>query len=171
MTEAEMLRLAGALGDLIMTWEQERIEAVLISQGVEVGALIAEHVEDPVEAKRVLGWVLYGVRYALHDRAQRRALPLLRGLLTPEQRRDLRSRNTFVVHGSAGGRYRLAPHGSRVARTERRGARFYDTVTYCYHDPEGLLPPADVMMGVMFALMTDEPGFLAEANERPVLRR
>lgn len=112
--------------------------------------------------------VLYELRWRQHQCGQKRALPLLRRYLTREQRQDLRKRAVFTVIGSAGGTYQLAPHSGAVFGEMHRkpgGKRVYTGARYCYHDPEGLLPSADVALGQMLLIMTDEPKFLAEANK------
>lgn len=97
--------------------------------------------------------------------AQHRALCLLRTWLTPQQRRDLRTRREFAVTGSAGGRYRLRPATGSVQAVERHKTReFAIGTTFCLHDPENALPAADVTLAHLLMLWTDEPGFLAASN-------
>lgn len=112
--------------------------------------------------------VLYELKYRQHQRGQKKALPLLRRYLTPTQRQDMRRRLVFTVVGSEGGIYQLAPHSGAVfGELVQKGKRCYRGATFCYHDPESVLPAADVALGQMLLIMTDEPKFLAEANRRP----
>lgn len=49
---------------------------------------------------------------------------------------------------------------------ERHGSReFAVGPTFCLHDPEQVLPPADVSLAHLLMLRTDEPGFVSAANQ------
>lgn len=103
--------------------------------------------------------------------AQKRAMGLLRSLLTPEERAHLRRTHgrCFHVVGSAGGVYRLRPRSRSAERVEKHGSRWFAVERFCYHDPDNELPPADVTIGQMLLLRCDEPGFRAAANVTPAL--
>lgn len=99
---------------------------------------------------------------------QRRAYKLLRSFLTAEQLRELHARRYFTVVGSLGGRYRLRPSCGHAARVEKHGSRWFERQRFCLHDPDKVMPSADVTLGQMLLLLADEPGFLALANKSPV---
>lgn len=102
----------------------------------------------------------------IREPRQRKAMRLLRAWLPAPAREELRrSGYQFYVVGSAGGTYRLNPRVGITERVTRYGTRFYRTGTFCYHDPEGELPRADVILAHAMLLLTDEPAFLASANE------
>ena len=96
--------------------------------------------------------------------AQKRAMGLFLSLLTPAQRAEYRCTRRVLLRGSAGGRYRLRPSTGRVCQVEKHGSRWYTVTSYCLHDPDGALPPADSSIGHLLLLLSDEPAFLAEAN-------
>lgn len=112
---------------------------------------------------------LYEERRRAAIKPQRRACRLLRSFLNPEQREQLRRNRYFTVVGSAGGIYRLIPETGSCARIEKHGTRWYAVMRYCFHDPDRVMPPADVTLGQMLHLLHDEPGFLAAANANEVL--
>jgi hypothetical protein len=97
---------------------------------------------------------------------QRRAMRLLRTLLTAEQRRVLRAGSGFYMTGSLGGRYRLFPACGVAWRVERHGKLEIHSAAYCLHDPELELPPADVTVQHLLLLRSDEEAFLRRANIR-----
>lgn len=99
-------------------------------------------------------------------KAQRKALKLLRSLLTPSQRAQLRSSRCFVATGTSGGTYRLWPGAGRLQRVERHGSRWFAKVSYCIHDPDELVPPADASIGHLLLLSTDELKLTSDANVR-----
>lgn len=97
--------------------------------------------------------------------AQRAALALLKSWLTRTQRRELTKRREVTITGSSGGRYRLRPMTGACYAVERHGSRLFACgPSFCLHDPERILPPADVSLAHLLMLRTDEPGFLAAAN-------
>jgi len=104
-------------------------------------------------------------RRTLRSGPYRRAMRLLRGFLTEEQRRSLRNSGGFVVEGSAGGFYRLAPrfNGGRVESVERRGSRYYMMQWFCIH-PNERVPAPDQTLGHLLLLREDETAFLVTAN-------
>lgn len=140
-----------------------------LATSIVEGTWAPEYAEDlaltDAECNEVRAWAIYEMRWRAARLGQKRALPLLRSYLTREQRRDLRRTRLFTITGSAGGVYRLCPHTGKVEGSHLRlGKRTYCTKVYCYHDPEAILPAADVTMGQMLLILTDEPAFLAEAN-------
>lgn len=105
-------------------------------------------------------------RRARHNPHQRKAMRLLMAWLPATAREELRrSRHSFSVVGSAGGTYRLYPRVGMTERVERHGRYFYRVGTFCYHDPECELPSADITLAHAMLIQTDEPAFLASANE------
>lgn len=95
----------------------------------------------------------------------RKAMRLLRGLLSDRQREQLRRRHySFTATGSDGGEYRLWPYWGTIERLERHGKYLISVETFCYHDPEGELPPADLSIAHMLLLSVDEGAFLKAAN-------
>lgn len=120
------------------------------------------------EVRTVCGLVLYEIKRLKIEEGQKKAIPLLRSFLTPQQLREMRgSRGSFYMRGSAGGEYRICVHGGFAERVEWHGKRRYTSSRFCYHDPAGELPPADIALAQMFLLAVDEPGFLEAANEQP----
>lgn len=128
------------------------------------------------EAKKTLAsllWYEVEARLAVQQRderrkamapAQKRALGLFLSLLSPAQRVEYRKTRRVTVRGNAGGWYRLRPTTGRVSQVEPHGVRWYAVTSYCLHDPNGDLPPADSSVGHLLLLSTDEPSFLATAN-------
>ena len=98
-------------------------------------------------------------------KGQRRAMRLLRSLLTPEQRRRLRTSKNVLVH-TTGGTYRLWPGQGLAEAMERHGKNWYCRTQFCLHDEpdENAMPPADVAIAHLLLLMTDEGEFLRLAN-------
>ncbi|MFA6046277.1 MAG: hypothetical protein WC718_14935 [Phycisphaerales bacterium] len=126
---------------------------------------------DERQQRNLLALTVYEARYRQRYRgsrrmAQRRALRLLRTLLSAEQRRMLASTRYFYAEGSAGGLYRLIPGTAYVHRVDRHGKRRYADTGFCIHGPEDGSPQADETIGQLLLLTTDEPGFLATANAR-----
>jgi hypothetical protein len=96
---------------------------------------------------------------------QKRAMRLLRSLLTPTQLWWLRQRRHFLITGATTGHvYRLNPYFGHTSRVTKHGSRWFVHTRFCLHDPEVLLPPADVMVGHLLLLRADEPRFLELAN-------
>jgi hypothetical protein len=98
---------------------------------------------------------------------QRKALGLLRSLLTDTQRSQLARSRNFRVEGSLGGVYRLWPKNdhAHTEQVERHKTRWYVRASFCYHDPENELPPADVSIAHLLLISADEGEFLAKANK------
>lgn len=88
-----------------------------------------------------------------------KARELLRSLLNAEQRADYDNSSSFTVHGSLGNRYRI--HPGVVANVTLM--HHHGIAHLCAH-PRGDLPYADVAIGQMLALETDERGFLRIAQ-------
>lgn len=103
---------------------------------------------------------------AKKNKAQRRAFSLLRTLLTPGQIAELKRTRHFTVVGSSGGLYRLMPSCHHVSRIEKHGKNHYSVVSFCLHDVDRELPPADVCIGHLMWLRSDEQAFLKMANHR-----
>lgn len=127
------------------------------------------------DVRMVLALTIYAhesiVRAARREKQigpQRRAYGLLRSFLAGGQLRELRSRRYFTVVGSLGGWYRLRPSCGHVARVEKHGSRWFERDRFCLHDPDNVMPPADVSLGHMLLLVSDESEFLALANRSPV---
>jgi hypothetical protein len=106
-------------------------------------------------------------RKRTRSKSQRRAMRLLRSLLSPGQLENLRKRESIRVIGSEGGVYRLYPKTGRAEFLERHGKREYGMRSYCLHEPPGdpPLPPADRTIAHLLMLTADEPSFLATANK------
>lgn len=105
-------------------------------------------------------------------RVQDRAVELLRALLTPAQLAQYELDGAFEVVGSDGGRYRIRRGVSGNVRLLDPGGE--EAAGLCAH-PElrvhdddqqfvGHLPEADVAVGQMLLLQTDEAEFLRRAN-------
>ena len=123
----------------------------------------------PEDIREVTALTMYEVQNrgeyrAKRAKSQRRALNLLRSFLTPAQKKRLRDRSSFEVTGSAGGVYRLTPVTGTIYGLERHGKYWYGINRFCYHDTDRQVPPADVTIGQMMLLLSDEPAFLAEAH-------
>lgn len=164
MDYLDRVELAKVLSEAVMRLPVERVEAALADGESAFAPLVADLGLADRDYAETLMLFAYELRYRFHQRAQARALPLLRSLLTPKQRRDVRSRMTFEVIGSEGGHYRLAPFGSSITRTVDVNGRRFSAIRYCWHDPESVLCPGDVMLAAMLQILADEPAFLAEAN-------
>lgn len=119
----------------------------------------------PEERREVGTLVLYALQQQAARRGQRRACALLRSLLSPAQQAEWRrSHKTFTVTGSAGGRYRLCPTTGGAWRLARHGRYDIGVASFCLHDPERQVPPADETIGHLLWLLADEPAFCARAN-------
>lgn len=119
------------------------------------------------EGRQVVSLALYQIRYGPRRRAQRKARQLFQSWLTPAQREEYRRRGEVRIVGSAGGHYRIHPNAGRAERIERHGKNWYAVSDFCYHDQDCELPNADLALVHFLMLLTDEPGFLAVANEHP----
>lgn len=107
------------------------------------------------------------IRSAETRRAQRRAMRLLRSLLTPVQRATLRTRKEFLVVCPSGNVYRLYPRTGVVWRVDRHGKNWFVRTAYCIHEDKELgIPPADRTVAHLLLLLTDEDEFLQTANAR-----
>lgn len=127
----------------------------------------------PAEFRDVVALIVYvrGTIYPKRDaRAQRRAMKLLRPLLTAEQKKSLRREKSFLACGSKGGMYRLCPGTGSVQGVAWHRSRWFSRVTFCLHDnregPEAPMPPADVTLTHLLLLKADEELFLHLANAR-----
>ena len=121
-----------------------------------------------VDQLEIFALAMHEIRLRQQQRppAQRRAMRLLRSLLSAEQLQQLRRRKVIRLFGSAGGHYELSPCTGMVRALERHGMHFYSVRSFCLHEPDGdpILPPADRSVAHLLMLLTDEPAFVATAN-------
>lgn len=101
---------------------------------------------------------------AVQRPAQRRAYKLLRSLLTAAQNDQLTRCGYLHITGTMGGLYRLDPTHGKVYKCLSLGGRYHRVISFCFHDPNYVMPPADLTIGHMLWLLSDEGAFLAEAN-------
>lgn len=110
-------------------------------------------------------------RTRTRNEATARAEAWLLTLLDDDQKRDYQQNGTFDIIGSHGGRYRI--HQGSMGNvewiaplTEANEATSSRQNMLCAHPNmrQGWLPHADVAIGQMLALVTDEPEFLRLAN-------
>lgn len=151
-------------------------EVIGLVRGLATGAIAPDFVDwDAMsDSLRTVVWVLsrYEIRRLRSldtDRRrglpQKRAMRLLRSLLTDSQRWWLRHRRHFLVNGvSTGHVYRLHPYSGTIDRVTKHRTRWFVHTRFCLHDPDIELPPADVSVGHLLLLRSDEPRFLALAN-------
>lgn len=107
-------------------------------------------------------------RLAVRERARDRATETLLGLLNESERAEFERDGHIVVHGSAGGRYRIdRGYQQNVYELDPRG-RTRVGGRLCAHPVmdtgHGRLPVEDAMIAQVLMLRYDEPGFLAIAN-------
>lgn len=134
-------------------------------------SLIRERYED--ERRKALGG------------PQKRALRLLRGLLSDEQVAQLRRSRSFRITLPSGRTYGFSPNSGAVRLLERHGSRWFMVGLYCLHEEpldmfaaEGMpgmvtvdaIPLADRTIAHLLLLLADEGRFLAEANYTPFRR-
>ena len=122
----------------------------------------AEFTDD--DRRTALAWAVYSLKFK-RSAADRKALRLFASWLSPAQRAEYRRNRCVKIRGSAGGTYRVHPQTGTTRRVELHGSRWFGKASYCYHDPDGDLPKADVALAHVLMIQTDEPGFLAVANE------
>jgi hypothetical protein len=160
-----------------MSEEETRELIVSLVEAIVDGAVAVDFVPwekfSPEFERDVMRLVLYETNRrrlcrSKMDAAQLRARGLLRSLLSAEQKRMLDNRRYFYVTGSAGGTYRLRPEFGSCDGVVKHGKNFFASVRYCFHDPEGILPAADVTIGQMLHILSDEADFLARANSKPI---
>ena len=125
------------------------------------------------ESLDVLTMYAYALRQRRRNRpiAQRKAMRLLRTLLSPEQRRTLRSGRYFYVTTWSGVTFRFLPRCGFTERVERHGKRWYSRSHFCLHDDNEELPPADIVMAHLLLIISNEGKFLAMANEHETRRQ
>jgi len=96
-----------------------------------------------------------------------RAVALLLSVLDEVQAAQYRRDRTFEVIGSHGGRYRIRP-GTMANVDALDPVSGAVTGRLCAHprawDGNGILPDADLALGQLLDLTTDEPGFCRTAN-------
>ncbi len=143
----------------------------LVNGQMTVETLLARTDLTDADKRDVRALAIYEIRFRVEGHlrrqrrpAQRRALGLLRSLLTSEQRAMLSHARYFHARGSAGGLYRLCVETANVQRIERHGSRYYGVQSFCIHGPEDGCPPADETISQLLLLSADEPAFLATAN-------
>lgn len=131
---------------------------------------------EPTESER--GDILALTRYIdrmVADRVagrgepQRRAMGLLRSLLSPDQRRQLRQQKCFRATAASGNIYRFFPRSGHCELVTRHGRHHFRRIGYCVHDDRDdpdAMPPADLTVAHLLMILADEPGFLATANAR-----
>jgi hypothetical protein len=122
------------------------------------------------DRRRVVSFGLYEIQRLRERRCprQRKAMRLLRSWLPAAARDQLRrSRYQFYLTGASGTVYRLYPRTGKTERVVRHGTRYFLAASFCYHDPDEQLPPADITLAHALLILTDEGRFLREANEHP----
>lgn len=133
----------------------------------DVGTWYLALTED--EQRRVLAYAVYEISFQRRiGPRQRRAQRLLRQWLPLPQRVELKYTREFRVTGSAGGRYKFRPSCGYTYRLERHGQYEYCVSRFCFHDEAEELPNADLTLAHYLLIVTDEPAFLAAANEHPM---
>lgn len=125
------------------------------------------------EIRDVVALFVYALqlRQSKHLKGQRKAMRLLRSLLSAEQRRQLRRSRYFYATTASGVVFRFIPRRGLTERVILHGKRFYAASHFCLHDPEDddQMPPADLTVAHLLLITTDEPRFLEMANEHAVL--
>lgn len=105
---------------------------------------------------------------AAHEAAEERARELLLSLLPEDQKDPYRLTGVFEIIGSHGTRYRI--RRGVAGNIDWLDADGHVGGNLCCHAPQGggdrWIPTADVMVGQLLALKTDEPAFLRVANGR-----
>ncbi len=94
-----------------------------------------------------------------------RAEQLLLSFLTPEQARSYTEDGSFLVTGSAGGRWRIR-HDGHMGNVDLLDEAGQVVAWYCIHPPGGL-PDADAYLAQMLHLVTDEESFRVIGNAHP----
>lgn len=147
-----------------MTPEQVAERAQLLADQVLAVDMADWRGWTDAERDGALQVALYILRQRNAAGPQRCALDLFRSWLTPRERTELRKLRRVTVTGTAGGRYRIWPNTGLTQRIERHGSRWFGKASYCLH-PLEWVPPADVALAHYLTLKTDEPAFIAAANE------
>jgi len=100
--------------------------------------------------------------------SQRRALNLLKGYLTADQRAQLRRDGEFRCRTVNGAVYRIDARRGKTERVTHHGSRWFAATRFCLHDdqdvPRKAMPPADLALTHLLLLMSDEEEFLRLAN-------
>lgn len=94
--------------------------------------------------------------------SKKRAKKLLLRHLLPHQRKQLRRKGHFDVHGSRGHVYRISssfPFNVRLAGYARRSRIFF-----CTETEDQSIPKWDIMLGQKLLIEADEGEFLKIAN-------
>jgi hypothetical protein len=103
-------------------------------------------------------WASIGHR--LTSDVDKRALGLLRSLLTPHQRRVMKERDYIPVTGSQGGRYRVHTRGGLAFNVDTGPGWRRRLCAY----PHAEIPLPDKWAAQVLTLRTDEAAFLRVAN-------
>jgi hypothetical protein len=117
------------------------------------------------EQRRALLLACYEISYG-ESGPRKKAASLFRKWLSVSQRRELSRNGSLRFLGSAGGTYRIIPGAGRAERIEKHGKNWYRSSVFCLHS-EVEMPKADDALAHFLFLISDEPGFLAAANEHP----
>lgn len=152
----------------VLTWSDQVVNGQITLRELPLGNLTASQ-------GRTFGDMLYlRNEYRVHQerrrrqrRPQRRALQLLRSLLTDAQAEQLRRVRHVTVEAASGRRYRILPNTGVTQLVERHGRLDYAIARYCLHDPNSELPPADVAVAHLLWIQADEANFRETANETP----
>ena len=98
---------------------------------------------------------------------QRKAMVLLRSLLSPDQRRQLGRSGEFMAIAASGNVYRFRPKTGRVVQVTQHKTRWFVSTSYCIHDERDgpdAMPPADLTVAHLLMVLANEAEFLATAN-------
>jgi hypothetical protein len=144
----------------------------LVSNRIGLGEIDSIRWADGTEMSRqewrnVLTMVEYVGKGMRKPPGQRKAMRLLRSLLSADQRRMLAQRKCFYARSRSGIMFRLWPRVGLTERVERHGSRYFRKSAFCLHDEQGIdkMPPADITVAHLLLIRADEERFLAMANE------
>lgn len=161
-TTQETIEAARQLARFVLAPDQ--ITAICWADGTRI---------TPEEEREVFALAMYELIWLkkYNFEGQRRALALLRTLLSASQRRQLAAGHGFLARGNLGGVYRLHANVGVAWKVEKHGIRWFATRSFCIHDMPEICPPADVTIGHLLLLSADEAEFLRTANakDRPLL--
>lgn len=157
MTFEELVALIRGLADHSIAPDQ--VDWTIISE------------EDTNRIWQALHWALecQQERKRTRGRGQRRARRLLNSILTPAQLGQLRRSRRFFTVGTLGGHYRLWPNMGTAERVQKHGKLWVAHTSFCLHDDPQIMPPADVTIGHLMMLRSNEAQFLELANHTDCL--
>lgn len=139
-----------------------------LAQALADGAVAPDQVDWSQHSGQEWQDIIVLAAHLLAERRRRapqlRALRLFRSWLRPAERAEFRRSRCVTVTGTAGGRYRIWPCTGLTQRIERHGKRWFGKAALCLH-PDAWIPPADIALAHYLNIRTDEPAFLARANE------